>query len=50
MKLLQNLVDFLKKISYFGHQLETGEISRSFNNLQSLQDIDLPYFKQLLVE
>jgi len=44
MRYLYDLIDFYNKISQFGHSWDTGQIDRSFTNLQNLQEISIPYF------
>ncbi len=43
MKFLKILSDFYKKLSHFGHQLEVGDLNRSFTNLQNLEEISIPF-------
>ena len=44
MKYLQELVDFFKSLSHFGHKLEVGDIDHTSTNLQSLENIKIPLF------
>ncbi|MHA1453984.1 MAG: hypothetical protein ACTSRD_14075, partial [Promethearchaeota archaeon] len=43
MKYLQDLAKFFKTISHFEHQMDIGDVNRSYSSLQSQNSIQVPY-------